>query len=709
MKNTAIVIAFVLLASCTSQRSPEGWLHEERLIATDHEAANWMTLGGNFMQQHYSQLKSINLENVKDLGFAWEYKMNAQRGKVSRGQEATPIVIDGVMFTSGAWSIVYALDAKTGEELWRYDPNVDGAYGRTACCDVVNRGVQVWKGKVYVGTLDGFLVCLDAATGVVLWKADTFIDRTKPYTITGPPQIAKDKVVIGNSGADLGVRGYISAYDVETGEFEWRFFIVPGDPQKPFEHEELQTASKTWDPKSSWESGGGGTVWGECAYDPQLNLLYIGTGNGSPSGIWFRSPNGGDNLFLCSILAINPDTGKLIWHYQTTPGETWDYTSTQNIILADLMIKGEPRKVLMQAPKNGFFYVIDRLTGELISAEKFVPANWASGIDIKTGRPVGIENANFKDESKYIFPSIFGGHNWHPMSFNPQTGLVYIPTMDKHVLYKSNAGRAESRGGKFNWGFNVYFAPLPDEYKRFGEGWPTPEGEILKAWDPINQKEVWRHHTPGDYNGGVLSTASNLVVHGTASGFLQVNHAVTGEKLLELEIGTGIMAAPSTYEVDGEQYIAVLAGYGHFSNYPKGARARENENYGRILAFKVNGGKVPIPPKREFASAKVPLPPNSNASADVLSQGQDLFAQYCQRCHNGFGKALFSEVPDLSMMSEQTHQDFSDIVLNGKLRYYGMASFSDVLKAGDVEAIHEYLISVQTKRFNETLPSLSRR
>jgi quinohemoprotein ethanol dehydrogenase len=709
MRNKIVICVCLLWLACTTQRSSKGWLNEIRLTDTKGEASNWITLGGNYMQQHYSPLDEINADNVRGIGFAWEYKTNSQRGKVSRGLEATPIVIDGIMYTSAAWSIVYAIDAKTGAELWRYDPNVDGSFARNACCDVVNRGVQVWKGKVYVGTLDGFLVCLDASTGTVLWREDTFIDRTKPYSITGPPQIAKDKVIIGNSGADKGVRGYISAYDSETGKFAWRFFIVPGDPQEPFEHEELEMAAKTWDVNSDWEAGGGGTVWGECAYDPELNLLYIGTGNGSPSGIWFRSPNGGDNLFLCSILAINPDSGKLVWHYQTTPGETWDYTSTQNIILADLTIDNEPRKVLMQAPKNGFFYVIDRLTGKLISAEKFVPANWAHEIDRVTGKPLLYEGADFRKEPKYIFPSIYGGHNWHPMSFNPQTGLVYIPSMDKHVLYLTHAEKPEGRGGRFNWGFRVIFAPLPDEYKSYAEEWPVPEGEILKAWDPVKQKEVWRKYTPGTYNGGVLSTAGNLVFQGTPNGFLQITDALTGETIHEIEIGTAVMAAPATYEIDGAQYIAVMAGYGHFQKYPEGSRPRQNENYGRIIAFKLNGEKVPLPPKREFHAANIPAPPDMATSAVAISKGESLFQSYCTGCHIGFGADHFSEVPDLSAMSTQTHQDFNDIVLKGKLSYYGMAAFSDVLEPEDAEAIHMYLISVQRTRYNEIIAALPAR
>ena len=307
---------------------------------------------------------------------------------MQRGLEASPIVVDGILYTSGAWGFVYAVDARTGKEKWRYDPGVDASYGRRVCCDVVNRGVAVWEGRVYVGTLDGYLACLDAKTGAEIWKKDSFTDRTKSYTITGPPQVAGNVVMIGNSGGEFGVRGYITAYDLKSGDQKWRFFIVPGDPKNEPEHLEVGLAAKTWDANSIWEAGGGGTSWGESAYDPELNLLYIGTGNSTPYPIWYRSPNGGDNLYLCSILAINPDNGKLVWHYQTTPGEIWDYTSTMNIVLADIEIGGKQRKVLMQAPKNGFFYVLDRATGELLSAEKYTRANWASHVDLKTGKPV---------------------------------------------------------------------------------------------------------------------------------------------------------------------------------------------------------------------------------------------------------------------------------------------------------------------------------
>jgi quinohemoprotein ethanol dehydrogenase len=554
--------------------------------------------------------------------------------------------------------------------------------------------VQVWEGKVFVGTLDGYLACLDAATGKEIWKQDTFIDRTAFYTITGPPQIAKDKVVIGNSGAEFGVRGYISAYDIETGKLAWRFFTVPGDPSKEPEHEEMTHAAKTWDAKSDWKSGGGGTVWGELAYDPMLNLLYVGTGNSSPYPSWYRSPAGGDNLFLVSILAINPDNGKLAWYYQTTPGESWDYTCTMNIVLADLTIKNKVRKVLMQAPKNGFFYVIDRATGELISAEKFVPVNWASKIDLKTGRPVLTEHGWYKDTLRYIFPGPAGGHNWQPMSYSPQTGLVYIPTLDWPFIYEPEPDY-KFKPGQVNTGVNMW--PAGENERK---EWPEPEREVLKAWDPVTQKEVWRVSHEDQFNGGILSTSGNLVFQGTTAGQLIVYRADTGEKLKTIETGTGIMAAPATYTVEGEQYIAVMAGFGGALVGGPGEKTavKKYRNTGRILAFKLGGGTTPLPAP-QFRNTVVPEPPHMKPDKTMISNGKALYNNTCANCHNGFGKGHLSEFPDLSMLTKPVHDAFNEIVLEGTLSFYGMASFSDVLTEKNAGEIHQYLVSVQRERF----------
>ena len=694
MKKLSTFLLLLFVLSCSNEK---GWIDQQRLA--NQQAKDWLTLGGNQLMQHYSPLSKINKENIKDLGFAWMYDAQTYIGNVPRGLEATPIVVDGIMYTSGAWGAVYALDAKTGKELWKYLPPVDASYGRRACCDAVNRGVAVWEGNVYVGTLDGFLVCLDAVSGREVWKQDTFTDRSLAYTITSPPQVAGNIVMIGNSGAEFGVRGYVTAYDLKTGEQKWRFFIVPGDPKNGFEHEEMEMASKTWDANSHWQSGGGGTSWGESAYDPELNLLYVGTGNASPYPIWFRSPSGGDNLFLASILAINPDNGKMVWHYQTTPGEIWDYTATQNLVLANLQIENKTRKVLMTAPKNGFFYVLDRVTGELISAEKYTKVNWASHIDLKTGRPVLTEQGQWYDkEPKLVVPYLGGGHVWQPMSFNPTTGLVYIPERAVPQVFKTFEG--------YKWlpdvdNTNLDYANMfkfmknvPDQITKAED---TLRSESLLAWNPITQKPAWKF-TEGGPDGGTMSTP-DLVFQGTRTGYLRVYNASTGEMLKEIFTGIGIMAAPTTYAIDGEQYVAVMAGYGgaETSGYLPDGVVFQYENQGRILAFKLGGGETPIPPK--VKPIATPAPPDTKINESLIERGAALYDFYCFICHGSFGDKHLSQHPDLSKLPEAKHLLFNDIVLKGILAQNGMASFSNSLSEADAEAIHHFLLKKQKEQF----------
>jgi quinohemoprotein ethanol dehydrogenase len=692
------ILLFASVISCKDEK-PRGWIDQERL--SNREAKDWVTLGGNQMMQHYSPLTHITIDNVKDLGYAWEYDASTLIGNVPRGLEATPIVVDGILYTSGAWGVVYALDAKTGKEIWKYKPPVDASYGRRACCDAVNRGVAVWEGKVYVGTLDGYLVCLKAEDGTVLWNIDTITDRTKGYTITSPPQVAGSIVMIGNSGGEYGVRGYVTAYDLKTGEQKWRFFIVPGDPTKPYESPEMEMAAKTWDPNSHWQSGLGGTVWGESAYDAELNLLYVGTGNSSPYPIWYRSPSGGDNLFLSSILAINPDNGKLVWHYQTTPAEIWDYTATQNMIMADIKINGKVRKTIMQAPKNGFFYVLDRATGELISAEKYTKVNWASHVDLKTGRPVLTENGQwYKDKPRLVVPYLGGGHVWQPMSYNPTTGLVYIPERAVPQVFKSF--------DTYQWlpdvdNTNLDYANMfkfkknvSDQIKSADD---TTRSESLLAWDVANQKVAWKFPDGGP-DGGTMSTP-DLVFQGTRTGYFNVHDAKTGKKLKSIFTGTGIMAAPTTYSIDGEQYVVVMAGYGgaETSGYLPDAAFFQYENKGRIIAFKLGGGETPLPPKQKHIEA--PLPPEIKIKEDLIKKGMALYEFYCEICHGRFGDRHTSQHPDLSKLPEAKHLLFNDILLKGILAENGMANFSNSLSAEDVEAIHHYLLKRQTEVYAE--------
>ncbi len=675
------------LAGCGRQDAPPaparefGRVDNARIEAADSEPGNWYTTGRTFAEERFSPLTAINTGTVDRLGFTWQYDLDT-----TRGLEATPVIVDGVMYFSGIWSRVYALDAATGAPLWTYAPVVDGQRARDACCDLVSRGIAVWQGKVYLATIDGFLIALDAGTGKPLWKQDTFIDRARAYTITGAPRIAGGKVVIGNGGGEIGVRGYVSAYDARTGAFAWRFFIVPGNPKLPFEHPELAEAARTWDPDSRWETGLGGTAWDSMAYDAKLNLLYVGTGNSNPYPLKLRSPNGGDNLYLCSILAIDPDTGKLVWHYQTTPGEEWDYTSVQHMILADLEVGGRTRQLLMQAPKNGFFYVLDRATGELLSAEKYVPVNWATHVDMKTGKPVRSPEGDYSKQPRVVSPSSYGGHNWHPMAYSPQTRLVYIPTIISSQYYevqKNYPGYIPGYMNNVGVGYDLY-----DESKLNIPG----DAAALKAWDPVAQKEVWRIDYQYTYNGGLLATAGNLVVQGTVDGYLRIYSADTGKLLKEIFTGSSIMAAPASYAVNGEQYITVLAGYGgaNLRNFPDTSAAARYGNAGRVLTFKLGGGAVPIPPEKDWHAVNPPLPERMKVSKAVLKRGEKLFSEQCSVCHADEDKA--GGYPNLLRLTPEKHRIFDEIVLRGAFAARGMSSFADFISEDDAHAMHAFII-----------------
>ena len=707
----------VLLVLSACGKTPSGQVDVARLQAASGEPGQWLALGRNWQGDRFSPLTKISVDSATKLGFAWEYEFRSHRGRVEHGQEATPLVVDGVIYASGPWGSAIAVDAKSGRERWRYDPEVDGSYNRKACCDVVSRGLQVWKGKVYVATLDGHLVALDARDGRELWKVDTLIDRDqRSYSITGPPQVAGPVVVIGNSGAEFGVRGYVTAYDLDTGKQRWRFYTVPGDPDiSPPEHPEMAEALKTWSPDSDWVSGLGGTVWGEMNYDPQLDLLYVGTGNASPLAPWARSPGGGDNLYLASILAIRPDTGRLAWHFQTTPGEMWDYTATQNMILADLTIDGRLRKVLMQAPKNGYFYVLDRATGEFISAKPYVFTNWATSLDAK-GKPTINPDATYREQAALIFPTGAGGHNWPPMAFNPQTQLVYIPARESGMVMSALPGEYEWKPGQANGAHRIafsFFVDLlsPAERKEYDAviaahpGLPDPATrEFLIAWDPVKQQERWRLPVGRAElaGGGVLTTAGNLVVQGTSAGKLMVYRADTGVVVKEIDVGTGIMAAPVSYEIDGEQYIAVLAGFGGAMSplYPAESAAHGRQNYGRLLAFKVDGAATPLPPARQ--TVRTPEPPKrADLASDLAPRGAGLFFTYCVLCHGGQGDARLSAYPDLFRLDAAVHAEFQNIVHGGALKANGMASFADVLSTDDVKAIQAFLVQGQAALYSQ--------
>jgi PQQ-dependent dehydrogenase (methanol/ethanol family) len=657
-----------------------------RIAAADSEPGSWLAHGRTYSEQRFSPLAQITRENVTGLGLVWSFDLDS-----SRGVEATPIVVDGVMYVSAPWSVVHALDARTGAKLWSYDPKVPGEWARHACCDVVNRGVAVWKGAVFVGTIDGRLVSLDAATGTRNWEVQT-TDPNRPYSITGAPRVVKDKVVIGNGGAERGVRGYITAYDAASGEQVWRFYTVPGNPAEPFEHPELEAAAATWTGEW-WHVGGGGTAWDGMAYDPALDLLYVGTGNGSPWTRYQRSPGGGDNLFLCSILALRPDTGELAWYYQTTPSDNWDYTSVQPMILADLEIDGRTRQVIMQAPKNGFFYVLDRRSGELISAEPYVVMNWASGVDLETGRPIEIEGGNYDDEARLIFPGPPGGHNWHPMSFSPQTGLVYIPAMDIQFWYAEDEG-FEQRPGEF-----AIALDLDELVEKSEEVAPEVAGFLL-AWDPVAQKEAWRVEHPGFWNGGVLTTAGGLAFQGTADGRFVAYDAASGEKLWEAISQTGIMAGPVSYAQGGEQYVAVAAGLGGgvMAGPVPNAAIERYHNEGRVLVFKL-GGSAPMPTNAPRDTV-IPAPPPLTASAEQVAAGKSLYNRFCLACH-GLSVASSWVVPDLRYMSPERHEAFEEIVYRGILSGTGMPRFAGYLQPEEVALVHGYIIGEAQRAYDD--------
>lgn len=692
MKKFGIALAAVLTLSACSESGVDG----EALLNASDDGANWITYGRTYDEQRFSPLDQINTANVGELGLAWFADMDT-----ARGQEATPLVIDGKLYLTTAWSKVKAYDGVTGALLWEYDPEVPGETAVKACCDVVNRGLATWGDSLFLGTLDGRLVKLDRETGAVVWSKQT-TDPEQSYTVTGAPRIIDGKVLIGNGGAEFGVRGYIAAYDAGSGEELWRFYTVPEGTEDETSPEYLQAAAETWNTEvlaGSDAIGGGGTVWDSMAYDPDLNLLYIGVGNGSPWNRAYRSPGedgtgAGDNLYLSSIVAIRPDTGEYIWHYQTTPGETWDYTATQHIMLADMEIDGAQRQVLMQAPKNGFFYVLDRSTGEFISAKPYVTVNWATGID-ESGRP--IENPETRidktGQTAVVTPGALGGHNWHPMAYHPDENLVYIPAFEAAMVYSPEADWKPDRARGFNVGFDLSAGDLPPDLGFRKEITGTLKG-MLVAWDPVAQEPRWTVEHPGPWNGGLLATAGGLVFQGTAGSEFNAYNAANGEKLWSFPAQTGVVAPPVTYTIDGEQYVAVLAGWGGAYALSVDGQAINDlapvRNVSRLLVFKL-GAERHLPPEPELA--KLPLdPPPSRANAATIALGGEKYARYCAVCHAP-GAVGSTVLPDLRRSGTLSNPaSWQAVVREGMLQGRGMASFAESLSAEESNAIREWVI-----------------
>ena len=680
MKNYSLVLPLLfLIFSCSEavdSRNP--------LVDFNSSPNEWLLHGRTYAEERHSPLDQINTSNVDQIGLSWSFETGT-----NRGHETTPIVKDGVMFITAPWSVVHALDAKTGDLLWTHDPQVERAWANNACCDVVNRGVALYENSIFFGTIDGRLISLDKDTGNENWSILT-IDKSRPYTITGAPRIVKGNVIIGNGGGEFGVRGYVTAYDVDSGDELWRFYTVPGNPNEPFESPEMEIAAKTWSGGKWWEYGGGGTVWDSMAYDPALDTLYIGTGNGSPWNRYVRSPGGGDNLYLSSIVALDPDTGDYKWHYQTTPGDSWDYTATQHMILADLEINGQMRKVIMQAPKNGFFYVIDRTNGELISAENYVPINWATHVDMETGRPVENPANNYFDTPALTTPGPLGGHNWQPMAFNPDTGLVYIPAQEMLFVY-SHDKDFEYNPKTWNTGQQIEMTYLPKNPDELAMVDKATFGYLL-AWDPVAQKEVWREQYQRPWSGGLLSTAGDLVLQGTSDGRFIAFNAASGEILWSVDTGQGIIAPPITYMIDEEQYIAIQVGYGG-AYALAGAFPSANKNpaqNGRMLVFKL-GGEEMSPPVQSIAKVN-PVVPSMTTDALTIARGEYEYHEHCQFCH-GAGVIGGGVIPDLRYLDEIGHKTFLGVILGGMHSEKGMASFKDVLSLEQANQIQAYIIS----------------
>ncbi len=669
------------LAACTMAANAEPGVGAQQIIAAD--GSNWLSYGRTYDEQRHSPLAQITPENVGQLGLAWSADMDT-----ARGQEATPLVIDGKIYLTTAWSKAKAYDAVSGKLLWEFDPKVPGETAVKACCDVVNRGMAAWGDKLYFGTLDGRLIALDRNTGKQVWSTVT-VDQSKPYTITGAPRAMNGLIVIGNGGAEMGVRGYVTAYDAQTGKQVWRFYTVPDMPGKNDE-EYLKKAETTWKGEW-WKLGGGGTVWDAMAYDPELDLLYIGVGNGSPWNQAYRSPGGGDNLYLSSIVAIKAKTGEYAWHFQQTPGETWDFTATQHIILADLQIDGKPRKVLMQAPKNGFFYVIDRTNGKFISGNAYAPVNWAKGLDAN-GRPIENPEARYDLTGKPFIsmPGAAGAHSWHPMAYDPAQRLVYIPAQFAAYPYFPEKDWKPQAVG-FNTGVDSAASAMPAIKEARDAARAATTGAVV-AWDPVAQKERWRIPFKGPWNGGMLATAGGLLFQGNATGTFAAYSSKDGKQLWSFPAQTGVVAAPITFKVGNDQYVAVLAGWGGVWPLATGILSDisgPTRNISRLLVFKL-GGKAKLPDAPPFEERPLNPPPLVGTPA-TIAQGANLYGKYCTVCHGD--AAIGGLLPDLRHSAMNTdYTAWQTVVHDGALVDNGMIGWSKYMTKEQIESIRHYVI-----------------
>jgi quinohemoprotein ethanol dehydrogenase len=682
---SALIVTLVSVSGVTCPAWSAGKAADvtaKRMENAEKDTANWMSHGRTWGEQRFSPLKQINDKNVSRLGLAWFADLGTYKGVT-----ATPLVIDGVLYNISAMDITTAYDATNGTVLWTYDPRFTPEQAAVACCGPTSRGLAAWEGRIFIGALDGSLIGLDAKTGKLLWRTQT-ADPGQPVSITGAPRVTKDGlVVIGNGGGDLGARGYMNAFDAKTGKLVWKFYIVPGDPAKPdgVASDSIMTmAAKTWHGEW-WKTGGGGNNWDGIVYDPKLNMVYFGTGNGSPHPQAFRGTGGGDNLFIGSIVAVDAKTGEYRWHYQEVPGEQWDYDSTSPLTLAELTINGKRREVIMHAPKNGFFYVLDRATGKLLSAKNFVPNTWASHVDLETGRPAIYPEAMVEVEPRLITPN--AAHNWNPMSFSPLTGLVYIPIQEQWMMIsRVPDGQFVFRLGRTTIGAGTN--NFPELRREFREKINTGDKGYTLAWDPVTQTERFRIDAPFHFSGGTMVTAGNLLVQGTMSRTLAIYTADKGEKLWESPTMSVPVAGPITYTVKGKQYIAVNAGWNQA--IVNGLRNRTDFVNGpaKLVVYALDAKGVSLPPMP--AAEALSPPPRNTSTADQVAKGAEVYARICATCHGQ--NAIGSDRKDLRFIKPQSHTDFNDIVLRGKFAERGMVAIKDITQQ-EADAVHAYIIA----------------
>lgn len=687
-----LLLCLILIFSCAKKDQPK--IYDDEAIANEEQISDWLAYGRTHNERRFSLADDINIDNVSTLKVDWFMDLPNDVGLVS-----TPLVVDGVLFFTGTMNIVRAVDAVNGTLIWEYDPEVGKAVaGKRKIGWKHNRGISFYEGKIFAATWDGRLVALDAKTGKELWMVRTF-DMERSLYITGAPKAFNGKVLIGNGGTENGpTRGWVTAYDANTGEEAWKFYIVPGNPADGFENDAMEMAAKTWTGEW-WKHGGGGNAWHGFTYDAELDVLYIGTGNGSPWNRKIRSPEGGDNLFLCSIVALKPDTGEYLWHYQTTPGESWDYNSNMDIVLADLEIDGKTIKALMHAPKNGFFYVINRETGKLVSAEPFVETSWASHIDMQTGRPVEIEGARYETAPAQITPNAWGAHSWHAMSYNPQTGLVYLPVIHQGAVYSDEGIDLDTwKSTEFQGGIGVYTGS-PEKDPREYPG-------SLMAWDPVKQKAAWTIPQMNIHNAGTLTTAGNLVFQGRPDGKLLAYNAKSGEILWEFDAGLGIAAPPITYKINGRQYISILVGWGGGYAGLGGEKAAKlgwayRAQMRRLLTFSLDGNAT-MPKLAPPYIPKAVDDPEFVIDKTLAEIGKSKFGN-CAACH-GRGAVSAGMAPDLRASAIPFDKaEFASVVKDGTRVGMGMPAFPDISDE-QLDGLRNYIRLVARNSLKEAKP-----